>query len=240
MTDLVLAQGITLAAFGNERGFDLRMAAGQRWLVSGASGAGKTCLVRTLLGLVSPRSGTVALDGIDLKAVSPQRLRSLRQTMGVVFSGGGLLPAWSALDNLVLPLRAISGLDEDAAEAAVLDFAQACALPAAWLQRPAAQLSAEQATLLALARALLIRPRLLWVDSALVWGLLAQARTQLGAQLAQQVEQGCTLVVCADALGVPAGQAPPCAGPSHWACLQDGWLECRQPPPNWNLEALLV
>lgn len=237
MSDLLHAQGLMLVSFASGTGFDIRMAPGQRWLLTGASGSGKSTLMRTLLGLISPRSGSVFLEGVHLEDVSPKRLLSLRQSMGVVFSGGGLLPAWSGLQNLMLPLRASQGLNEAQAEAAVLQFASQCCLPDAWLERAAAQLSAEQGTLLALARALLIRPKLLWVDSELVWGVLSHADTRLGAQLAQQVAQGCTLVVGAGAAGLPREQLPPCASPTHWARLQDGWLECVAPPTTWTLEA---
>jgi ABC-type lipoprotein export system ATPase subunit len=236
MTPLLRAQGLTLASFASGAGFDISILPGQRWLVTGASGAGKSTLMRTLLGLISPRSGTVYLDGVNLEDVTPKRLLSLRHSVGVVFSGGGLLPAWSGLQNLMLPLRASKGLEEEEAQAAVLEFADQCRIPGAWLERAATQLSAEQGTLLALARALLIQPKLLWVDSELVWGVLSHASTRLGAQLAEQVEQGCTLVVCAGATGLPREQVPPCPGPTHWARMQDGWLECRQPPTYWTLE----
>lgn len=236
MSALLEARGVTLFQFPDGAGFDIRMEPGQRWLVSGPSGAGKSTLVKTLLGLKSPASGTVFLEGVDLKDVSPGQLRTLRQRTGVVFSGGGLLPAWTGLENLMLPLRAMQGLDEDAAETVVMRFAEQCQVPLTWLQRSATQLSAEQSTLLALARTLITTPKLLWVDSELLWGVLSHDHTRLGVQLAQQVEQGCTLVVCAGAKGVPREQTMPCAAPTHWARMHSGWLECLAPPPNWTLE----
>lgn len=236
MTALLQARGLTLSSFSDTRGFDLDIEVGQRWLVTGASGSGKSTLMRTLLGLISPRSGKVLVDGHDLESVTPEQLLHLRQSMGVVFSGGGLLPAWSGVQNLMLPLRVIQGLSEEQAQAVVLDFAQRCRIPEAWLERVAAQLSAEQSTLLSLARALVIAPRLLWVDSELVWGVLSHANTLLGEQLVTQVVQGCTLVVSVGVSGVPRDQLPPCGGPTHWARLQDGWLECAPPPTDWTLE----
>jgi ABC-type lipoprotein export system ATPase subunit len=238
MSVLLQAQQLVLASSVSARGFDIAIAPGQRWLLTGASGSGKSTLMRTLLGLISPRGGSVFLEGVNLEDVAPKRLLKLRQNIGVVFSGGGLLPAWNGLQNLMLPLRASQGLSEAEAQAAVLQFASQCRLPAAWLERAATQLSAEQGTLLALARALLIRPKLLWVDSELVWGVLSHAGTALGAQLAEQVALGCTLVVSAGAAGLPREQLPPCAAPTHWARLQDGWLECVAPPKTWTLEPL--
>lgn len=236
MSALLQAQGLTLASSGNDRGFDICMKPGQRWLISGESGSGKSTLMRTLLGLDSPRSGSVLLRGVDLQEVSPRQLLTLRQTIGVVFSGGGLLPAWSGLQNLMLPLRTIRGMDEESAHAAVLAFASRCNIPTLWLERAATQMSAEQGTLLALARALIIEPQLLWIDSELVWGVLSHANTRLGAELAAQLAQGCTLVAVAGAHGVPREQVPPCAAPTHWARMQEGWLECLAPPTDWTLE----
>ena len=235
MNALLEAQGVNLFP-SDDAGFDIRVEPCQRWLVSGPSGAGKSTLVKTLLGLMSPASGAVFLGGFNLNDVSPGLLRTLRQSTGVVFSGGGLLPAWSGLENLMLPLLAIQGLDEDAAEAMVLRFAEQCQVPLGWLERSATQLSAEQSTLLALARALITTPKLLWVDSELLWGVLSHDHTRLGEQLALQVEQGCTLVVCTGATGVPREQTMPCAAPTHWARMQNGWLECLAPPLNWTLE----
>jgi ABC-type lipoprotein export system ATPase subunit len=236
MSALMRAQQLVLAAASDTRGFDIAIAPGQRWLLTGASGSGKSTLMRTLLGLISPRGGSVFLDGVNLEDVSPKQLLKLRQSLAVVFSGGGLLPAWSGLQNLMLPLRASQGLDEEEAELAVLQFANQCRIPHTWLERAATQLSAEQGTLLALARALLIRPKLLWVDSELVWGVLSHAGTALGDELAAQVAQGCTLVVSAGAAGLPREQLPPCAAPTHRARLQNGWLECVAPPNTWTLE----
>jgi ABC-type lipoprotein export system ATPase subunit len=237
MSAFLQARDLRLKSFTADASFDLTIETGQRWLVSGASGSGKSTLMRSLLGLVSPRSGTVLVDGLDLHEVSHRQLLTLRQSMGVVFSGGGLLPAWSGLQNLMLPLRAIQGLEEEAAQAAVLAFAGRCKIPALWLERAVAELPAEQIMLLALARALLIEPKLLWVDSELLWGVLSQAGTRLGAQLSEQLARGCTLVVCAGVHGVPATQTPPCDAPSHWACMQGGWLECRQDKTPWTLDA---
>lgn len=236
MTALVEARDLCLAGFESARSFDITIAAGQRWLFTGGTGSGKSTLVRTLLGLMPAARGEVFVGGINLHDVSPKQLRTLRQGMGVVFSGGGLMPAWTGLDNLTLPLRASKGLRQADAETAVLEFAQRCELPLVWLYKSAAQLSAEQTTLLALARALIIQPQLLWVDSALVWGLLSHAGTRLGVQLAQQVTQGCALVVCAGASGVPTEQVPPCGPPTHWGQLDAGWLECNAPITNWTLE----
>jgi ABC-type transporter Mla maintaining outer membrane lipid asymmetry ATPase subunit MlaF len=236
MSALLQAQKLVLPSFEGGRGFDITISPGQRWLLTGSSGSGKSTMMRTLLGLIAPRSGSVWLEGVELQAVSLQQSRTLRQRMGVVFSGGGLLPAWNGLQNLMLPLRAIQGLTEAQAEAVALQFASQCRIPEAWLERAATQLSAEQGTLLALTRALLIRPKLLWVDSELVWGVLSHGGTTLAAQLAEQVAQGCTLVVSAGAAGLPRTQQPPCDAPTHWARLQDGWLECVAPPTTWTLE----
>ena len=236
MSALLRGHALLLPSFSTEVGFDIRIEKGQRWLLTGDSGSGKSTLMRTLLGLVSPRDGLVFLHGRNLHDVSPAELLRLRQSTSVVFSGGGLLPAWSGLENLMLPLRAIRGMDEHDAHQAVLDFASRGQLPTPWLERIATQLSAEQATLLSLARALITEPELLWIDSELVWGVLSHANTHLGAELAAQVDRGCTLVTVAGEHGVPREQMPPCGVPTHRAHLQSGWLECLIPPTHWTLD----
>lgn len=88
------------------------MARGERLSVLGRSGAGKTVLLKHLVGLMSPDRGTVRVAGIDLRASDPHGLREARERIGYLFQGAALLNSLTVFDNVALPLREADELEE--------------------------------------------------------------------------------------------------------------------------------
>src|SRR5262245_29365242 len=74
-------------------------------VILGASGSGKSTILRLIGGLIRPRSGAVVVDGQDVTHLSERGLRTLRRKLGMVFQGGALLDSYSVFENLALPLR---------------------------------------------------------------------------------------------------------------------------------------
>lgn len=161
---LLAASGIVLSPFPDAPAFDFRLRRGEHWLLLGASRSGKTPLLKTLLGLMSPRSGTVALFGHDLHDAAPSQLLRLRRSVGAVFAADGLLPAWSGIENLALPLRYHDLLPVAEIMRRIEAYAERYAIPAQWLEAPVANLSREKRAALSLVRALIVEPELLIVD----------------------------------------------------------------------------
>ena len=88
------------------REIDLAVTRGEAVAVVGASGSGKSTLLAILAGLDTPTTGTVELDGTDLFSLDEDRRAELRgSTLGFVFQSFQLLPALSALENVMLPLE---------------------------------------------------------------------------------------------------------------------------------------
>jgi len=93
-------------------GINLGIRRGEIMVVMGGSGSGKTTLMRNLLGLNKPSSGSIHIFGKDITIISKRELYAIRRKMGVAFQGGALLGSMSVADNIELPLRQHTKLDE--------------------------------------------------------------------------------------------------------------------------------
>jgi len=93
-------------------GINLDIRAGEIMVIMGGSGSGKTTFMRNLLGLNKPSSGSIHILGKDITRISKRELYAIRRKMGVAFQGGALLGSMSVADNIELPLRQHTKLDE--------------------------------------------------------------------------------------------------------------------------------
>ncbi len=95
------------------KGVDLDIHAGEIMVIMGGSGSGKTTLMRNLLGLNKPTSGSIHILGQNITRLRTRELYKLRRKMGVAFQGGALLGSMSVAENIELPLRVHTRLDEN-------------------------------------------------------------------------------------------------------------------------------
>jgi phospholipid/cholesterol/gamma-HCH transport system ATP-binding protein len=93
-------------------GINLRIRTGEIMVIMGGSGSGKTTLMRNLLGLNRPSSGNICILGKDITSINKRELYEIRRKMGVAFQGGALLGSMSVAENIELPLRQHTRLDE--------------------------------------------------------------------------------------------------------------------------------
>ena len=137
------------------------MQEGEAVAILGASGSGKTTLLGLLAGLDTPTRGRVVLDGVDLFALDEDGRAALRGRMvGFVFQTFQLLPALTALENVMLPLE-LAG--SPAAREAATVLLGRVGLAARLSHRPK-QLSGGEQQRVAIARAFAGTPRLLLAD----------------------------------------------------------------------------
>ncbi|SDI24490.1 putative ABC transport system ATP-binding protein [Sinosporangium album] len=143
------------------RGVDLDVARSSFLAIMGPSGSGKTTLLHCAAGLQNPTSGSVELDGQDLRGLDQTQLARLRRRrVGFVFQSFNLLPALSTTDNVELPLR----LDGRKAEPArTTELLTRVGLGNLSSRRPD-QLSGGQKQRVAVARALITDPDIVFAD----------------------------------------------------------------------------
>ena len=149
-TELAILKGITL-----------EIKSGESVAIIGASGSGKSTLLGLLAGLDEATAGTVNIDGTDLGALSEDdRARFRGQHIGFVFQSFQLLPALTALENVMLPLE-LQG--QSKVEEQAQHYLQRVGLDARVGHYPL-QLSGGEQQRVALARAFASKPAILFAD----------------------------------------------------------------------------
>jgi len=153
--------------FGSQvvhRGLDMEVRAGEVFGVVGGSGSGKSVLLRSIIGLQKPRSGTVRLLGRDITQMSSAELRSVKAGYGVSFQQGALYSSLNVLQNIQLPMLEHLHLDPHALDALARLKLRLVGLPADAAEKLPSQLSGGMIKRAALARALALDPPLLFLD----------------------------------------------------------------------------
>jgi phospholipid/cholesterol/gamma-HCH transport system ATP-binding protein len=153
-------------AFGSTailEGVDLEVQEGETLAVIGASGAGKSVLLKTVVGLIRPDAGTVVVDGEIVTALSHAGLYALRRRVGYVFQFAALFDSMTVEENLAMGLSRVPDLPAAERRQRIEESLRLVDLEGFGGQMPG-QLSGGQRKRVGLARAIVTRPKYLLYD----------------------------------------------------------------------------
>jgi phospholipid/cholesterol/gamma-HCH transport system ATP-binding protein len=136
---------------------------GETLVILGGSGSGKSTLLRTMVGLERPTSGEIWLGGKNMATITPEELNELRKTIGMSFQGSALFGSMTVGENVSLPLKEHSPLDDSTIEIMVRLKLDQVGL-AGYENYMPAQLSGGMKKRAAIARALAMDPEILFFD----------------------------------------------------------------------------
>jgi phospholipid/cholesterol/gamma-HCH transport system ATP-binding protein len=142
-------------------GFDVKR--GETLVILGGSGSGKSTLLRTLVGLERPSSGQIWIKGRDIAVISQSEMDEIRRKIGMSFQGGALFGSMTVGENVALPLREHTNLEDSTIEIMLRLKLEQVGLEGFEYYMPS-QLSGGMKKRAAVARALAMDPEILFFD----------------------------------------------------------------------------
>ncbi len=144
-------------------GINFDVMRGETLVILGGSGSGKSTLLRTLVGLERPSSGQIWIKGQDIAAISQEEMDEIRKKIGMSFQGGALFGSMTVGENVALPLREHTRLEDSTIEIMLRLKLEQVGLAGFEYYMPS-QLSGGMKKRAAVARALAMDPEILFFD----------------------------------------------------------------------------
>jgi len=145
------------------RGLNFALRPGEVTTLLGPSGAGKTIILKLIMGLAWAQSGTVRVMGHDMQSITEQELRDLRVNLGMLFQGAALFDSFTVFENIAYGLRERGESNESRLADVVASRLEMVGLPGIEHKYPP-QLSGGQKKRVGLARALASSPTIMLYD----------------------------------------------------------------------------
>jgi len=181
-------------SFGTKKvldGVDLDVMPGTGMVVIGGSGTGKSVLIKSILGLITPDAGVIEIDGEDVLKAAPKRARELRGQIGMLFQNGALFDSLPVWENVAFGLLAEKKIRRAAARDKAIEILAQVGLAANVASLSPSELSGGMQKRVALARAIASAPAIMFFDEpttgldpimgAVIDGLIVDCVKRLGS-----------------------------------------------------------
>jgi len=145
------------------KGVSLKIVKGELLALIGRSGIGKSVLLKHIVGLMQPDSGTILINNTDINRLRGIQLTEIRKQFGFLFQGGALFDSMTVYDNVAFPMREKTKLGEAQIKDRVFHELEQMGLKNDWKKFPA-ELSGGMRKRAALARALVMDPAIMLFD----------------------------------------------------------------------------
>ena len=153
-------------SFGKKRvlrGINIDVNDGETLVIIGSSGTGKSILLKNIVGLVTPDSGSISIDGVEITSSSPDELQESRKKLGYVFQEAALFDSLTVEENIAFGLRTLTKLNEEEIAKRVAQCLGMVGLENVELLKPS-ELSGGMKKRVGLARSIAYQPKYIFYD----------------------------------------------------------------------------
>jgi phospholipid/cholesterol/gamma-HCH transport system ATP-binding protein len=209
------------------KGVDLEVLRGESLVIVGGSGAGKSVLLKHLIGLLQPDQGHVVVDGVDLTLVSPETALELRKRFGMSFQEGALFDSMTVFDNVAFPIRRHTRKKASEVATRVRECLATVRLEGVENKYPA-ELSGGMKRRVGFARAIFDEPTtgLDPINTAVIGGVINELRGELDVTLVTITHDMSLAFQVADRIAMIHGGRIVAAGPPEdFAESRDPWVQ---------------
>jgi len=145
-------------------GVDLDLYKGESLVVIGGSGTGKSVLIKCIQGLLTPDSGSIQIDDVEIVQKNPQIIESMHSKMGMLFQGGALFDSLTVWQNVAFDLIQNRGISKKEARIVAVKVLRQVGLGADIADLYPSELSGGMQKRVGLARAVITRPEIIFFD----------------------------------------------------------------------------
>lgn len=145
-------------------GVDLDLYKGESLVVIGGSGTGKSVLIKCIQGLLTPDSGSIQIDDVEIVQKNPQIIENMHSKMGMLFQGGALFDSLTVWQNVAFDLIQNRGISKKEAKIVAIKVLRQVGLGADIADLYPSELSGGMQKRVGLARAVITRPEIIFFD----------------------------------------------------------------------------
>ncbi len=154
-------------AFGPKQvlnGIDLEIATGESLVIIGGSGTGKSVLIKNVIGLIGPDSGSIMIDGQETTTMGTAGRDKIMRKFGMLFQGGALFDSLPVWENVAFGLIQVQRMGREQAQQRAIETLAQVGLPAAVADLSPSELSGGMQKRVSLARSIATQPEILFFD----------------------------------------------------------------------------